>query len=277
VYYQNASFLSDLELEFERACSRIRYLGPLREDPKRQYIHSGGKPTDLGLRGELAIEALVASRLSGRRVTRGWQRGGRRRMPGIPVEQLVAEWLKELGLIASFELEALDDRETLYRVAVRRSADSTPVLLTDVGFGVSQVLPVLVLLAHAEAGDTVILEQPEIHLHPSVQAGLADIIIETALARTVQVIVESHSEHLLMRLQRRIAEERVGNGLVFGPDDVSLYFCSQTSGESVIDKLQLDIFGAISNWPRDFFGNPMADSVATLEAAVERDKMRASS
>lgn len=271
-YFQNASFLSDLELKFEQEFARIRYLGPLREDPKRQYIFAGGKPGDVGRRGELAIEALIASRISGKRVTRG--RSGhtvKRKLPGIPVEQLVAEWLKELGLIDSFTVEALDDRETVFRVRVRRRAMSTSVLLTDVGFGVSQVLPVLVLLAYAEPGDTVILEQPEIHLHPAVQSGLADIIVETALARGVQVILESHSEHLLSRLQRRVAERNVGKGLVLEPTDIALYFCDVDQDTSRIRELEVDLFGNIGNWPRDFFGNQTAEALAMLEARVERE------
>jgi AAA ATPase domain len=56
LYYQNAEFLADLELKFEQACGRIHYLGPLREDPKRQYIFAGGTPSDVGRRGELAVE-----------------------------------------------------------------------------------------------------------------------------------------------------------------------------------------------------------------------------
>jgi len=184
--------------------------------------------------------------------------------------QLVAEWLTELGMIASFELESLDPRETLYQVLVRRSPGSAPVLLTDVGFGVSQVLPVLVLLAYADQGDTVILEQPEIHLHPAVQSGLADIIVETAMARGVQVVVESHSEHLLTRLQRRVAEHQLERGIVLEPEDVALYFCDQADSQSSIHSLELDLFGNISNWPADFFGNPMEDSVAMLEAAAQR-------
>jgi hypothetical protein len=157
VYYQNAEFLADLELKFEQACGRIHYLGPLREDPKRQYIFAGGSPSDVGRRGELAVDALIASQADARRISRGWQTGRRRRLKAIPIEQLVAEWLKELGLIHSFDLQALDDRRTLYRVQVRRTAGSVPVLLTDVGFGISQVLPVLVLLAYANRGDTIIL------------------------------------------------------------------------------------------------------------------------
>ena len=117
---------------------------------------------------------------------------------------------------------------------MRRTARSVPVLLTDVGFGISQVLPVLVLLAYANHGDTIILEQPEIHLHPAVQSGLADIIIETAQMRDIQVIVESHSEHLLTRLQRRIAEKDLPRGITIRPDDVSIYFCQQVDDESEI-------------------------------------------
>jgi predicted ATPase len=272
LYYQNAEFLADLELKFEQACGRIRYLGPLREDPKRQYIFAGGAPSDVGRRGELAVDALIATQTDGRKISRGWQASTRRRrLKAIPIEQLVAEWLKELGLIHSFELQPLDDRRTLYRVQVRRTERSVPVLLTDVGFGISQVLPVLVLLAYSNRGDTVILEQPEIHLHPAVQSGLADIIIETAQMRGIQVIVESHSEHLLTRLQRRIAEKDLPRGITIRPDDVSMYFCQQVDDESRIAELEIDAFGNITNWPRDFFGNPLEDSVAMVEAAARRD------
>ena len=270
-YYQNADFLADLELNFEQACGRIRYLGPLREDPKRQYIFAGGAPSDVGRRGEFAIDALIASQAEARRASRGWASGKRRRhLRAIPIEQLVAEWLAELGLIHSFELEALDDRRTLYRVQVKRTARSVPVLLTDAGFGISQVLPVLVLLAYANSGDKVILEQPEIHLHPAVQSGLTDIIIETALMRDVQIIVESHSEHLLTRLQRRIAERTLSRGLTIGPDLVSTYFCSQAGDESQLSALEIDDFGNIHNWPQDFFGNPLQDAVAMVDAAARR-------
>ncbi|BBY67773.1 DUF3696 domain-containing protein [Mycolicibacterium helvum] len=271
LYYQNASFLSEIEFGFETACRNIRYLGPLREDPRREYIFSGGAPRDVGTRGELSINALIASRISERKISRGWTGPNHnRRLRRIPIEQVIAQWLSELGLISSFELESLDDRGTLYRVSVRQRPRSTPVLLTDVGFGVSQVLPVLVLLAYAQSGDTLILEQPEIHLHPAVQSGLADIILETALTRNIQVILESHSEHLLTRLQRRIAESHFGHHLRVKSTDVALYFCKQVEGESTLDQLEVDLFGNIANWPEEFFGDPLADRIAMLEAERRR-------
>jgi len=271
LYYQNASFLSDLELKFEQQLSRIRYLGPLRDDPRRQYIYSGSTPSDVGRRGESAVDALIASDVAERRVTRGRDSRGHK-LPAMPVQVLVANWLKELELIHSFEVKPIGDRGTVYLVEVKRGPDSPAVLLTDVGFGVSQILPVLVALAYANEGDTVLLEQPEIHLHPAVQSGLADIMIEAALARNVQVIVESHSEHLLARLQRRMAEHNVLHGLELTPEDVAVYFVDYHNGQSKIQHLEMDIFGNIANWPKDFFGDRGAEILASLEAQAKRSK-----
>ncbi|MEB3267176.1 MAG: DUF3696 domain-containing protein, partial [Leptolyngbya sp.] len=144
--------------------------------------------------------------------------------------------------------------------------NAAPVLITDVGFGVSQVLPVLVLCYYAQPGSTVIFEQPEIHLHPSVQAGLADVFIEVAQQRNLQIIVESHSEHLLRRLQRRIAE-----GETISHEQTALYFCDMDdTGTSHLTPLALDEFGNINNWPPHFFGDEMGDLVAMSEAALQR-------
>lgn len=149
---------------------------------------------------------------------------------------------------------------------IKQSIDSVQVLLPDVGFGVSQVLPVLVLLAYVPKGSVVILEQPELYLHPSVQSGLADIILETARVRRAQIIVESHSEHLLMRIQRRIAEEE------YAKDNVALYFCSNTDGHSRMERLQLDKYGRITNWPREFFGDRMAETGTMVDAGIRRSR-----
>jgi predicted ATPase len=271
-YFQNAAFLSDLELQFERLCGQIYYLGPLRQDPERQYTWSGGRPTDVGKRGELAVEALIASQGDGKKNSRGYakRRSRTQRLPLITVEKHVASWLQELGLISSFKLDPLDDRGTLYRVLVRRTPSSPEVLLTDVGFGVSQVLPVLVLLAYVPEGSTVLLEQPEIHLHPAVQSGLADVLIEVAKARHVQVIVESHSEHLLMRLQRRLAERHLERGIALEPDDCRLYFCESGATGSNVSRLRLDKYGRIENWPKDFFGDSFGEAAATTMAGRKR-------
>jgi predicted ATPase len=147
---------------------------------------------------------------------------------------------------------------------LQRTPESPEVSLTDVGFGVSQLLPVLVLLYYVPEGSTVILEQPELHLHPSVQSGLADIFIDAYKNRGVQILLESHSEHLLQRLQRRVAEEQIS------PEDVALYFCSLEQGESKLTPLELDEYGVIRNYPKDFFGDRFEEVAATTEAGIKR-------
>ncbi|MGH0033928.1 MAG: DUF3696 domain-containing protein [Myxococcota bacterium] len=262
-YFQNASFVADLELELEQQFGRTYYLGPLRGYPNRQYTWSGTEPRDVGDAGARAIEAILASRFRGRTNFRKRNAIGRPTKK-ITVEQHVAEWLQQLGLVSSFTVEQIAEDADIYRVWVQRTPDATKVLLTDVGFGVSQVLPVLVLLAYVPSGSTVLLEQPEIHLHPAVQAGLADVIIEAAEVRGVQVLIESHSEHLLRRLQRRVSEAAAS------ADSIVLYFCDADLGESRVRDLDLNLFGEIENWPKDFFGDPFGETAAIRKNILKR-------
>ena len=144
------------------------------------------------------------------------------------------------------------------------SSSSVTTALTDVGFGVSQVLPVLVLLYYVPKGSTVLMEQPEIHLHPAVQSGLADVMLNVARERDVQIVVESHSEHLMRRLQRRVAEEEASS------EDVKLYFVSSNRGRAHVDDLALNEWGEIENWPEKFFGDEMGEIAAITAASLER-------
>ncbi|MXX27714.1 MAG: DUF3696 domain-containing protein [Caldilineaceae bacterium SB0668_bin_21] len=256
--YQNAGFLAGLEYVLEQKLQNVYYLGPLRAYPQRVYTWSGGQPMDMGETGEAVVDALLAARQQGQMIGRG---RGRRR---LTLEAYVAKWLKDLGLIHDFRVEPVAEGSRLFEVRVRKSPKAAEVLLTDVGFGVSQILPVLVLCFYVPEGSTVILEQPEIHLHPSVQAGLADVFIDAWEKRKVQVIVESHSEHLLRRLQRRIAEKKLSQ------DNVGLYFCKEEDGVSRLDSLEIDLFGNISNWPQDFFGDQFGEIAAMSEAALMR-------
>ena len=169
----------------------------------------------------------------------------------------------------SFRVQALAEGANIYRVYVQRTAESTEVLLTDVGFGVSQILPVLVL-AYVPEGSTVVLEQPEIHLHPKAQAGLADVLLEAATVRNVQVLVESHSEHLLRRLQLRVAEQELDSGVKVSADDVRLWFVDQAGGASRAHDLELNLLGEIVNWPEHFFGDPFGETARLAKAVRTR-------
>ena len=174
--------------------------------------------------------------------------------------------VEALGLIAEFRVEAVADGSQIFQVKVKKFTGGPEALLTDVGFGVSQILPVVVLCFYVPEGSTVILEQPEIHLHPAVQANLADVLIDAYKRRGVQVLVESHSEHLLRRLQRRVAEKTLSK------DDVALYFCEAREKWSELTALDLDLFGNITNWPKDFFGDEFGEIAAMETAIVNRKK-----
>ena len=254
--FRNTYFLSRLELALEECLGGIYYLGPLRAYPERNYAWSGAQPTDMGQTGASVVDAILASRERGEKI------GRLKSKLFLDLEQYTAQWLKNLGLIHDFRIEPLGSR--LFEVRVRKSPKSAEVLITDVGFGVSQILPVLVLCFYVPKGSTVILEQPEIHLHPAIQAGLADVFIDAWKKRGVQILLESHSEHLLRRLQRRIAEEDVST------DDVGLFFCRADDAGSILDTLELDPYGNITNWPKDFFGDQFGEIAAMSEAALKR-------
>ena len=157
----------------------------------------------MGRRGERVVDAMLSARNTGSGHI------SRLREKRLTLEQRVARWLQDLGLIHSFAMEPVAQDSSIYQVVVQKTPSSAKVLISDVGFGVSQILPVLALCYYAPEGSIILLEQPEIHLHPSVQSGLADVLIDAMKNRKVQIVVESHSEHLLRRLQRRVAEQTV--------------------------------------------------------------------
>lgn len=257
-YFTNAGFLSDLEFALEERLGGLYYLGPLRAYPERRYTWTGAQPIDVGQAGEYAVDAILASRERGETIGRG------RGRPRVTLEEYVAQWLKELDLIHDFRVERLAEGSPVFEVRVRKSARASEVLITDVGFGVSQILPVLVLCFYVPEGSTVILEQPEIHLHPAIQSGLADVLIDAWKKRKVQILLESHSEHLLRRLQVRIAEETISE------DDVGLFFCSAGGRSSNLTPLQLDPYGNIANWPTDFFRDQLGEIAAMSDAVLRR-------
>ena len=234
---------------FENQLRQVYYLGPLREHPRVDYDVSREEHSDVGSQGEKSVSALLAAERK-----------------GTPVTEQVSEGLRVLGLADNLSLRTVTEREQVYEVRIRQSHDSKDVRITDVGFGVSQVFPVLTLCNCAPSGSTLILEHPEMHLHPKAQAGLADVFIDAITTRNIQIILESHSEHLLHRLQRRIAEEKIDS------DSCALYFIENPDGRSTIRELELTPFGDITNWPQNFFGDDLGDLVAMTKASIRRQK-----
>ena len=267
-YYQNAEFLQELNLEQELLFKSIYYLGPLRTKTDRLYTWAGITPESVGFAGENTVAAILAAR--DRRISLGYRQRTR------PLEEIISSKLKEMGLIEDFKINPISKQRQEYEVKVRTKGSTDWVDLPDVGFGISQVLPVLVQCFYAPPGSIIIIEQPEIHLHPSAQSALADVMIdainskENGNDRNIQLIIETHSEHFLRRLQRRIAED------VIDEKKMSAYFANITKTPAILEPLQIDQFGNISNWPEHFFGDEMGDITEQAKAVMNK-RMKQSS
>ncbi|MDD5322451.1 MAG: DUF3696 domain-containing protein [Methylococcales bacterium] len=261
-YYQNADFVQELNLRHEKLFRSLCYLGPLRTKVERLYSWTGIEPESVGYAGENTVAAILAAR--SRKISLGYKR------PAKPFEEIIALKLKEMGLIEEFKVNPISEQRQEYEVKVRTKGSIDWVDLPDVGFGISQVLPVLVQCFYAPQGSIILMEQPEIHLHPNAQSALADVMVdvinsrENGEARNIQLIIETHSEHFLRRLQRRIAED------VVPQEKVSAYFANITKTPATLEPLQLDIFGNIRNWPENFFGDEMGDITEQAKAAMKK-------
>ena len=241
---------SRFEGDFENLFSRILYLGPLREHPRPRYTWDGDHPKGIGQDGKKAISALLSGRVR-----------------HFSIDEQILKWLQQLELINSYDLRPLSDTGRDYEFLVKQYKGGPEVRLTDIGFGVSQVLPVLILCYYAPEGSILILEQPEAHLHPKVQTELADVLIDVVENRNVQIILESHSEYLLSRLQRRIAEKEIA------ATDTALYFCEIKDGTSEIEQLNVDEYGNIRNWPQDFFGDVTGELIKKTKVEMQQRKV----
>lgn len=261
-YYQNAGFLQDLNLHHENLFSNIYYLGPMRRKARRVYTWSGVSPESVGDDGSNAIAAILSSRNNNRLLNF-------KHYKKKPFLDIVAQEMKKMGLISDFVIEKIGNRQE-YDVKVKIKGSSSFVNIPDVGFGVSQVLPVIVELFYAPKNSIIIIEQPEIHLHPAAQAQLADVIIdainmsENGEKRNIQVILETHSEHLLRRLQRRMAEEKLSK------EQLKAYFANNNENPAKLEQLRVDKYGNIENWPEDFFGDMEGDIYEQAHSTIKR-------
>ncbi len=238
---------------FEDLFSRVYHLGPLRRDPQHRYNWVSDHPKDVGQHGENMISSLLSSRV---------------RL--FSIEEQILKWLQRLELIDSYDLNPTYGPQD-YEFLVQQYKDGPKVRFTDVGFGVSQILPVLTLCYYAPEGSILILEQPEAHLHPKVQSELADVLIDVVKNRNIQIILESHSEHLLLRLMRRIAEYGISDEGI-SADQTAFHFCEIDNGNSKAEQLEVDEYGNISNWPKNFFGDEMGEVAEKTKAEMKRRK-----
>ena len=234
----------------------VKYLGPLRKAPQALY-DPRLRDLDLGLSGEYTAAILHANSthqvvpISDQDTTR------------VSLQSEVNLWLDRFGLAAEAQLA---DRGRLgIGLKITPVGSEQELDLTSVGVGVSQVLPVIVLCLLADRGDLVILEQPELHLHPALQQKLGDFLLDCAKSGR-QLLVETHSEHLVNRVRLRVAD-------LSGSDEdmVGLLFAEQRDGVTEFRQSIVDPYGGSeTDWPMGFFDVSAREAQALVATSLTK-------
>ena len=248
----------------------IRYLGPLRDDPKSLYpLSPTADPSDVGLKGEHTaavlelhknrrIQYIPSSSFTKTEINTSSEE--------CPLQTAVVDWLGYLEVAE--RVESQDKGKLGHELTVSIDGSKQSHDLTHVGVGVSQVLPILVVSLLAEPDTTLIFEQPELHLHPKVQTRLADFFLSmTQLGK--QCIIETHSEYLINRIRFRTAASMQSEPWLKA---VKMYFVKKEGQVSTFREVNINEYGAILDWPEDFFDQSQREAEAILRAAVNKRK-----
>ncbi len=168
-------------------------------------------------------------------------------------------WLNRFGISESVAT-LVQANGPNYSLKVKNAQTGIQSTIIDVGFGVNQLLPVIVQCFYAPKGSLILIEQPEAHLHPKLQADIADFLIDV-INYGNRVIVETHSEHLLLRIQRRIAENKIM------PNKVNLDYFEMTKQGTKVTEIKLDENGYFSEpIPEGFFEEGFEEAFARMKA-----------
>jgi len=246
---------------------RSEFIGPFRTPPERRYAFGGFSASRSGPSGEQAVDLLITEALLKPQGPRS-------------LHQALSFWIRHLKLADSIDVKDIAKRLNLFEVDVSGAGRGTTANLADVGFGVSQVLPVLVQGLLMRTGGIYLVQQPEIHLHPDAQAGLADFFIYLA-SYGVVTIVETHSEYLLLRLRRRLAEGvgPLSAGLSIErrdvrpltTRDVAVLFTGVNEEQAGVTQLEIGDSFQFENLPPGFMSQALDDRVALLNAVGKRN------
>lgn len=228
-----------------RSLLNLSYIGPLRDTPHRFYEITDEKYQTVGQRGENTAYLLKSE---------------------LPlIQNKLNKWIKKFGFGDSLSLNNLY-ADLLYSITFNKNNSPIKTNISNTGFGASQILPLVVQALISKKESITIAEQPEIHLNPKLQGVLAELFGEMA-KNDQRVIVETHSEHLILRLRTLIAKKKIK------PEWVSIYFVENKKGASSIKEIGINANGEISSedWPEDFFDDTLKESLALAsQQAINR-------
>lgn len=214
---------------------QISHIGPIRNIFGRYQEIQPGRKSYVGQEGQQTIEVLLQSQVT-----------------GISSQTMVNDWLERFGLrykirVAEITPDNLPLVGDLASLVISDTRSGVDLSARDVGVGISQVIPVIVQALIAQ-NRTLLIEQPELHLHPKMQSEVGDLLIHSMRQGGNQLIVETHSEHLLLRLMRRIREGELPN------DVLKVIYVDADDDGSQATILDFDNNGRLTNsWPNGFF------------------------
>jgi predicted ATPase len=255
-----------IETNFKR---NLKYLGPLRDEPKAIYPLEGyADSTDVGFKGEntAAVLEVHKNTIITYVPSSEFEKNNENKTAiKDTLQNAVLDWLVYLGVATNFQTS--DKGKLGHELTVSTDLSNNFQDLTHVGVGVSQVLPILVLSLLANSDSTLIFEQPELHLHPKVQTRLADFFISLNIIDK-QCIVETHSEYLINRLRYLVAISK-GDSL---SNNSILYFVEKEDSFSKYNEIRINKYGVIKDWPKGFFDESEKLASKMLEAAMLKRK-----
>ncbi|WP_135606846.1 DUF3696 domain-containing protein [Methanococcoides sp. NM1] len=237
LYSTIASFkLNDLFQE-------VAHVGPLRIKPERVYTKSGAAPTEIGDKGKFTIDILLNS---------------------DEIKNIVKNWLHIFEIASDFKLEELKEGSKRYEMLLKDYHAGTWVTIADVGFGTSQVLPIIVE-CFSPNSSTVLIEEPEIHLHPKGQAAMGNLLVDAANHTNKSLIVETHSDLIISRVCTRIAMGDIS------PDDVAIHYFEPTKQGTKIHNIKVNEDGEMMDFPEGFFEERFNEVLERNDVVFERD------
>ncbi|HEY89625.1 MAG TPA: AAA family ATPase [Thermoflexia bacterium] len=250
--------------------SHLHYVGPLRSAPQNVYVHQQLSGLQVSSAGEQTIQLLYENlntkvdfvKWSGKDFSLSALSRSKE-----PLKDTLGRAFTLLGI--EQDLRIKHPGSSSYEADLNLHHQTrTRVLISQVGFGISQILPIIAVGLLSTPGDFLIFEQPEIHLHPRAQAGLADFLLCLTLTGR-QILIETHSDHLINRIRRRLAEDK--ENLL--SERVNLFFVSPPTSVELganITTAKFDKYGNIEEWPRGFLAETAYESGAIMDAAMDK-------
>lgn len=243
--------------------SQLNYIGPLRQEPKDEYGVNGNE-SSVGIDGGNVAEVLYE--LSEKTISYFTVEENDESIRLVKESDSFINAVK-YWLCEKFQLcaDVYSKKEAESYVIYLKSRSGVESTIKHVGFGVSQVLPIIVEGLRLKEGETLILEQPEIHLHPKIQSKLSDFLI-SLIENDKKVVIETHSDHLITRVRRRIAEDST-NTL---DDKVLLTFIEVSVNDILFRNIDIDDLGNLDYFPEDFIEKPDVELKAILKAQMKK-------